>query len=122
MANFARIDENNIVDLVIFVSNDDIVDENGNETEEAGIAFCNSVIEGNWVQTSYNANMRKNFAGIGYLYNSELDAFIPPQNFPSWVLDEERCVWVSPVPMPTEGRWSWDEDSTSWVEIQEPLG
>ena len=118
MANFARIDEHGFVDLVIFVSNADIIDEFGNETEEAGIAFCNSVIEGNWIQTSYNGNSRKNFAGVGYFYDPEKDAFIPPKNFPSWVLDEDKCVWVPPVPMPSQGSWSWDEDSLTWVETQ----
>ena len=78
-----------------------------------------------WVQTSYNtyggvhANgntpLRKNYAGIGYTYDSQRDAFIPPQPYPSWILVEETCLWSAPVPMPTDGAYSWDEATTSWV-------
>lgn len=110
MAYFANLDENNIVTQVIFVDNSDAPDE------ETGIAYCNSVLLGNWIQTSYNRTIRKNYAGIGYSYDQNLDAFIPPQPFPSWVFNEEDCIWVSPEPRPTEGIWYWEEETVSWIE------
>ena len=71
-----------------------------------------------WVQTSYNANFRKNYAGLGYTYDKIRDAFIPPKPFPSWVLDEETCNWDSPVPMPMDGKmYTWNEETTNWVEV-----
>jgi hypothetical protein len=118
MAHFAFLDENNVVVNVIRVDNSDCLDENGNESEEVGIAFCNSIIKGKWVQTSYNNSFRKNYAGIGYAYDPILDAFIPPQNFSSWILDETTCRWNPPVPMPEEGQWYWDENSQSWIEVE----
>jgi hypothetical protein len=60
--------------------------------------------------------MRKHFAGIGYAYDNQLDAFVPPSPYPSWVLDEETCNWEAPIPMPPGGPWHWDEDSEEWVE------
>ena len=73
---------------------------------------------GNWVQTSYNSNIRKNYAGIGYTYDLSKDAFIPPKPFNSWILDEDTCVYQAPVPMPNDGKpYRWDEETTSWVEI-----
>jgi hypothetical protein len=96
MAHFAELDNNNIVTRVIVVSNDDIVDENGNESEEIGKQFCLQFGNGPWVQTSYNATFRKNYAGIGSTYDSVRDAFIPNQPFPDWVLDEETCRWRKP--------------------------
>ena len=78
-----------------------------------------------WVQTSYNTHggvhangntpLRKNYAGIGYTYDSQRDAFIPPQPFPSWLLNEETCLWSAPIPMPTDDLYHWDELTTSWV-------
>ena len=118
MAHFAQLDENNIVTQVIVVHNNELLDENGVEQESKGIAFCQSLLGGNWKQTSYNANMRKNYAGIGYTYDEGRDAFISPKPFNSWVLNEDTCLWESPVPMPTDGKmYSWDEDTVSWVEI-----
>lgn len=119
MANFALIDENNYVQMVIFVANEDVLDENGNESEEIGSAFCNSLISGNWVQTSYNHGFRKNFAGIGYSYDQVRDAFIPPKPFNSWLFDEETCRWASPVPMPEIGNYYWDEENVSWIERED---
>ena len=118
MAHFAQLDENNLVLQVIVVNNNDCKDENGNESEAIGIAFCQSLLGGNWKQTSYNGNMRKNYAGIGYTYDSGRDAFIPPQPYPSWVLVEETCNWVAPTAYPTDGKlYTWDELTTSWIEI-----
>lgn len=81
MAHFAELDENNIVMRVIVVSNSDLLNENGEETEQKGIEFCKSLFgqDTKWVQTSYNNNIRKYFAGIGYTYNEELDEFVPPE-------------------------------------------
>jgi hypothetical protein len=61
---------------------------------------------------------RKNYAGIGYFYDLERDAFIPPKPFLSWILNEQTCLWAAPIPMPEDGKmYRWDEDSTTWVEI-----
>lgn len=125
MAHFACLDENNIVTQVIVVSNEDTSDVNGNEVEEIGVAFCKKLLgaDTNWKQTSYNNNMRVRYAGIGYSYNEELDAFITPKPFASWILNEETADWGSPVgPAPTlteaeiEARSSyrWDEEAGAW--------
>ena len=121
MAHFAELDSNNTVLRVIVVNNNDILDSNGQESEEVGINFCKGLFGGEWKQTSYNASFRKNYAGIGYTYDSVLDAFIPPQPYPSWVLNQSTCLWEAPVPMPTDGQlYSWDEATTSWVVVAPP--
>ena len=118
MAHFAKL-ENNVVVQVIVVSNQDILDDKNQESEELGIKFCSNLLGGTWKQTSYNAKIRKNYAGIGYAYDETLDAFIPPQPFASWTLDEEVCQWKAPVDMPTDDkRYSWDEETTSWIEVK----
>ena len=118
MSHFAELDENNVVKRVIVVANKDTADVDGNESEAIGVAFCQRLLGGNWKQTSYNGNIRKNYAGIGYTYDAGLDAFIPPQPYPSWVLNNETAQWVAPVPMPTDGKmYSWDEAAQSWVEV-----
>lgn len=118
MAHFAEIDANNIVLRVIVVGNKDTSDANGVEKEHIGAAFCESLLGGTWKQTSYNANMRKNYAGIGYTFDAARDAFIPPKPFPSWVLNESTCQWQAPVPMPSDGKmYGWDEGTVSWVEV-----
>ena len=124
MAHFAKLDENNIVTQVIVVDNKDITDPfTGQEDEILGIAFCKKLLGGNWVQTSYNSNMRVRYAGIGYTYNRALDAFVAPKPFESWVLNNETADWESPVgPAPelteeeTEAgsRYEWDEENTQW--------
>lgn len=94
MAHFAELDEDLTVTRVIVVHNNELLD-NGIESEAKGIEFCQSLFGGNWIQTSYNGNFRKNYAGIGYSYDSIRDAFIPPKpNEGEWVLDENSCVWV----------------------------
>jgi hypothetical protein len=119
MAHFAQL-ENNIVTQVIVVSNQDIIDENGQESEQKGIDFCSNLLGGTWIQTSYNGNIRKNYAGIGYKYDATLDAFIPPQPFASWTLNNETAQWEAPTPYPNdEKRYTWDEETTSWVEVTE---
>lgn len=93
MAHFAELDENNIVKQVIVVHNNELLD-NGIESEDKGIAFCQSLFGGNWKQTSYNGNFRKNYAGIGFTWDEEIDAFIPPKpEEGSWILNEETCQW-----------------------------
>ena len=120
MAHFAALNEENLVTQVIVVANQDTADQDGVENEAIGIEFCTNLLGGRWVQTSYNANIRKNYAGIGYKYDATLDAFIPPQPFESWTLNEETAQWEAPTPYPDDGkRYSWDEETTSWVEIVE---
>jgi hypothetical protein len=106
------------VTRVIVVANKDTADANGNEVESIGVAFCQRLFGGNWKQTSYNGNIRKNYAGIGYVYDATIDAFVPPKPFPSWVLNTNTAQWQAPVPMPTDGKmYSWDEATQSWVEL-----
>lgn len=115
MSHFAQIDENNIVTQVIVVEQD----------------VLNTGLFGDpnsWIQTSYNTYgglhklggtpLRKNYAGIGYTYDSTRDAFIPPKPYNSWVLNETSCLWEAPTPMPVDDKiYSWNEDSLSWVEV-----
>ena len=126
MAHYARLDENNVVTQVIVVANEDTADSNGVEAEEIGVAFCKKLLgaETNWKQTSYNNNFRVRYAGISYTYNEELDAFIPPSPFPSFVLNNDTADWESPVgPAPelTEAQvesrsfYKWDEENLAWV-------
>jgi len=120
MAHFAQLDKNNVVLQVIAVHNNELLDENGQENESKGIAFCHSLfgLDSVWCQTSYNGNFRKNYAGIGYTYDQNRDAFIPPQLYPSWTLNEATCNWEAPVPMPNDGNsYTWDESTLSWVII-----
>ena len=122
MAHFAQLDENNVVTQVIVVGNDDTSDSNGVESEGIGVAFCQKLMGANtnWKQTSYNGNMRVRYAGIGYSYNAELDAFVAPQPYASWTLDSDTAEWVSPLgaePALTDDEiaagsyYSWDEDA-----------
>ena len=126
MAHFAQLDENNIITRVIVVSNEDTSDSNGVEVEEIGVTFCKKLFgaDTNWKQTSYNNSIRVRYAGIGYTYNAELDAFIPPQPYASWVLNNETADWKSPIgsaPTLTEEEqaafsfYRWDEENGVWV-------
>jgi hypothetical protein len=118
MAHFAQLNENSVVLQVIVVNNSDCLDSNGQESEAAGVAFCQSLLGGNWKQTSYNGTIRKNYAGIGYTYDATRNAFIPPKPYASWLLDETTCLWDAPVPCPTDDKmYRWDESTTSWVEV-----
>ena len=117
MAHFAQLVNNNVVTQVIVVSNNDCLDAHGQEREEIGVAFCQRLFGGNWKQTSYNHNIRKRYAGIGYSYNSQLDAFVPPKPFASWTLNNETAAWDAPTAMPDDGKYyHWVEESLSWVE------
>ena len=118
MAHFAKLDSNNVVTQVIVVDNKDTADANGTEKEYIGAAFCERLFGGTWKQTSYNATIRKNYAGIGYKYQSDIDAFVPPKPYASWTLDA-NAQWQPPVAMPTDGTmespYTWDEATTSWI-------
>ena len=116
MAHFAQLDENNIVVQVIVIADADTADEDGNEVEAIGIEFCQNLFGGTWIQTSYNNNSRRRFAGIGWTYDSDRDAFITSSPFPSWSLDENHD-WQPPTPRPEGDNWYWDEDNTTWVEV-----
>jgi len=119
MANFAELDENNIVKNVIVVDNSILLDDYGNEIEEKGINFLlEHYGHSNWKQTSINKKFRKNYAGIGYTYDQERDAFIPPkpEGYNSFILDEETCIYEPPVPKPndSEFRYYWSEQELAW--------
>ena len=123
MAHFCQLDENNVVTQVIVVDNKDCADATGVEKESIGIAFCERLLGGTWKQTSYNGSIRKNYAGLGYTYNTDIDAFVPPKPFASWLLNETTAQWDAPVAMPADAgtgeppkMYSWDEATTSWVE------
>ena len=115
MSHFARVNAYGLVDQVIVAEQD----------------FINTLPDaGSWVQTSYNTHggqhalggtpLRKNYAGVGFKFDAQRDAFIPPQPYPSWLLDEDTCLWESPTPMPQDGKlYTWDEPTTSWVEVPE---
>jgi hypothetical protein len=120
MAHFAQLNQNNIVSQVIVVNNDDCVNEQGQEDEEVGIFFCKSLFGAStrWRQTSYSGSIRKNFAGVGFVYDVQRDAFIAPKPYPSWVLDDTTCQWVAPVPAPENGAFVWDEDAQTWIEAE----
>jgi len=119
MAHFAELDSNNIVLRVVVVNNTELLDNDDVEQESLGVAFCQSLFGGTWKQTSYNGNMRKNYAAVGYTYDSSRDAFIAPQPYASWVLNETTCRWEAPVAVPTDGnRYTWNEETTSWDLVE----
>lgn len=137
MAHFAQLDADNNILQVIVIDNNDILDEDGNESEALGIAFCQNLLgsDTTWVQTSYNKNFRTHFASVNGTYDSTRDAFIPPKPFPSWLLDNDTLTWYPPVtrPLPTDDishyydesletwvgvSWDWDEDNTKWVGVR----
>jgi len=95
MAHFAKLDENNIVVEVIAVANKELLD-NGVESEAKGIEFCKSLFGGNWIQTSYNGNIRYNYAGVGFKYDETKDAFISPEPEDALGFDENTCQWIVP--------------------------
>jgi hypothetical protein len=117
MANFAELNENNIVTNVLYVNNSDCFDANGIEQEQIGIAYLKNIFgqNKNYVQTFFTGSSRKMLAGIGYIYNVENDLFHEPQPYPSWSLDS-NFDWKPPTPMPVdENKYVWDESSLSWI-------
>jgi hypothetical protein len=120
MAHFVTLDKDNIVISLEVINNNIITDSDDNEQEQLGIDFLTQLHGGvGWYkQTSYNNTFRKNYAGIGYIYDSTRDAFIPPQPYPSWTLNEDTCQYDSPTSYPTDDkRYAWDEETTNWKEI-----
>ena len=112
MSHFAELDENNVV-LRVLVGDNNLPNE--------GYDWFVENLGGRWVQTSYNGSIRKNFAGIGFTYDEELDAFIPPKPFESWTLNEGTCRWQSPAPYPQDGRvYAWNEETLAWDEVLPP--
>ena len=119
MAHFAKIGIDNTVLEVLVVNNVDCMTPQGEEREEIGVEFLKKLTgHESWKQTSYNGTFRKRYAGHGYTYNSELDAFVPPKPYASWTLDTETAAWNPPTPMPTtEGKtYTWNESTLSWDE------
>jgi hypothetical protein len=134
MAYFAKLNSENIVETVISINNAVITDSNGIEQEQLGVDFINQLYKTNdiWKKTSYNTKggkyfnsdntlgdqskaFRKNYAGIGYIYDSNRDAFIPPKPYNSWVLNESTCLWNAPVAYPQDGkRYAWNEEILNW--------
>jgi hypothetical protein len=124
MAYFAKLGTGNIVEQVISINNSVITDSNGIEQEQLGVDFINKLYNTRdvWKQTSYNNNIRKNFAGIGYQYDQQKDAFIAPQPFNSWILNEDTCRWEAPVAMPeltqeqidNKNYYAWNESIINW--------
>jgi hypothetical protein len=117
MAHFAKLDENNIVLEVIVINNLEL--DPANE-ESSGLMWLENWSGGytNWKQTSYNSSIRKNYAGIGFEYRPDLDAFISPQPYPSWVLDED-AKWQAPTPYPSgDGMYQWVEDDLNWQLVE----
>jgi len=123
MAHFAQLDENNVVLQVIVVDNKDTADANSVEKEHIGAAFCEKLLGGTWKQTSYNGSIRKNYAGIGYTYHADIDAFVAPKPYASWVLNNTTAAYEAPVAKPeeVEGKsHSWNEETQSWDEVDYP--
>lgn len=117
MAHFAELDSNNVVLRVIVVDNKDTRDENGVEREEIGAAFCENLLGGRWVQTSYNGNIREKYAGVGYIYDETNDVFVPPKPYPSWKLNKITFQWQAPIPLPNdheEYQYIWNEEKQQW--------
>ena len=136
MAHFAKLGANGKVIQVLTLNNSDMLNADGVEDESVGQQYLethNNWPAQMWIQTSYNTRggqhydpltgeqdgqpaLRKNFAGKGFTYDAERDAFIPPQPFASWLLNEDSCLWNAPVPYPDDGGlYQWDEDSLSWI-------
>jgi hypothetical protein len=118
MAHFAKIGLDNLVTEVLVIANRETMDSTGVEYESIGVEFLKNMTgHETWIQTSYNGTIRKNYAGIGYTYDSQRNAFIPPQPYPSWTLIEETCQWLSPVAYPTDDKlYNWDEATLTWIE------
>ena len=118
MASFAKLNDKNIVIDGIALDNETVDNLPFPESEPVGVAFLTEWSGGytNWKQTSYTASFRKNYAGIGFSYDQNLDAFIPPKPYPSWLLNTNTCQWQAPVPYPNDGNlYIWDEATQSWV-------
>ena len=129
MAHFAKLNQENIVIAINVVHNNELLVD-GVESEQKGIDFINNLLKTNdtWKQTSYNTKggvhklggtpLRKNYAGTGFTYDEARDAFIAPQPYPSWILNEDTCCWEVPVAYPDDDKhYQWNEETTSWDEV-----
>jgi len=117
MAHYAELNENNEVIYVAYMDNETITDENGNEIEQLGIDHLHfhHGPERRWVRTSYGGNFRGKYAGQGDIYREDLDMFISPQPYPSWILNETTGQWEPPIPYPNdENNYTWNEDIQNW--------
>jgi hypothetical protein len=114
MAHYAFLDENNIVtEVIVGIDETELIE--GKDPEVWYGEFRNQTCK----RTSYNGNIRKNYAGIGFTYNEDLDAFVPPKPFESWVLNEETALWNAPVAYPEgEGNYIWNEENTEWTLVE----
>jgi hypothetical protein len=128
MARFAELDVFKKVIRVLVLDDKDTQDKKGNEVESVGAKYLNNGFGGTWVRTSYNTQggvhtlggtpFRKNYAGIGFTYDEARDAFIPPQPYNSWTLNEDTCQWEAPSAYPDDDKlYEWNEETTSWVEV-----
>lgn len=125
MAHFAKLDENNVIVEIIFINNEIIIDENGNENEDLGVSFCKQLFgeDTKWIQVSYNGTFRKRYPAIGDTYDENLNAIITPKPYLSWRLNSETCDWEAPVPKPEdpEGKLVvWNESILSWEIVDLP--
>lgn len=118
MAHFAELNLNNVVLRVVVVNNKELLNRNGVEEESKGADFCKMLFGGTWVQTSYNGSFRKNFASCGDVYDATRNAFIAPQPYASWLLNEDTCIWEAPIQLPDDNKiYEWDEHNIAWVEV-----
>lgn len=125
MAHFAELDDNNVVKRIVVIHNNELLDENGQESEQKGIDFCLELFQGGiWKQTSFNKTFRKNYPTPGETYDPIRDAFIPFKPFDSWILNEDTCRWQAPIPKPEIEpgiNYIWNENEGRWDQIQVPV-
>jgi len=115
MAHYAQISDGTVTNVIVVHNNELLVD--GIETESKGAEFCHNLFGGEWIQTSYNNRIRKQYAGVGYTYDSVKDQFVAPRPFASWELDIHND-WQAPTAMPNDGKmYTWNETSLAWVEV-----
>lgn len=120
MAHFAQLNDDSVVTNIIVVNNSELLDENGNESEQIGISFCKKLFNGSWVQTSYNNNFRKRYAQIGCKYDKDIDAFIPAKPYNSWIFNNQELDWNPPVEYPNDGNfYTWNENEIKWGKIND---
>ena len=122
MAHFAELDQNNIVTRVLTGASEDVIDTETVFTEKFGKIFKRTSYNtsGGIHKNDQSKSFRKNFAGVGYTYDKNRDAFIPPKQYESWTLDEETCWWIPPIPFPEDGTktYEWNEEAQAWNEIK----
>ena len=126
MAHFAKMNGDEVVEVIV-VSNDTLDNLSFPESEPVGIQFLHELYQNNdvWLQTSYNRSFRGNYAGMGFTYRSDIDQFIPPQPYPSWIYDPITAMWEPPIPKPYPAPkgyiYVWNEETLSWDLIPRPV-